>query len=240
MLERINLRLELLKERERIRQSQERLIDEVKDVLLRAHEYEEKLQERIRKSSDIASEDFNNLKPENIFSLPEIRNICTRYRLRFLETRYLRHPLPYEAFIHIKEFEKKQQTEIKQFSILAPAEAFRLDKKTDPLLFAHLGNDRYYLLHQWGNDLSAFRKVIMFPLRNFYTLLATIIITSFAIAFLVPKEWIVYDEHLYPMMYNFRMFLFFLLTTGSMATVFYIGITRNKELSEEAWNSKWI
>jgi len=241
MFQRVNIHSELKKERERIKENEELLLQSFHAVLKEEENKDASLLKRINaNSSEEAAVNFINLQPQNIFTINEIKNICARYRLRFLETRHLRYPLPYEAFIRIKEFEKQQQVEIKQFSIMAPAEAFRLDRKTDPLLFAHLGNNRYYLVHQWGNDLSRYRKMLMFPLRNLYTLLATIILVSFAISFFVPKEWIVYDSELYPLMYNFRLFLFFLISTGSFALLVYIGITRNKGFSEDTWNSRWI
>ena len=54
---------------------------------------------------------------------------------------------------------------------MAPSVLFRLEKKDDPLLFVPLGNEYYYLIHKWGNDLHPFRKALMWPFKNIWNLL---------------------------------------------------------------------
>ena len=89
--------------RGQIRDNSVRIID-----VRRAEDYKKDQWIEQRLSSSSATDQIIEQVPncENIFSISEIRNICTRYRLRFLETKHLRYPLPYEAFIKIKEFEK--------------------------------------------------------------------------------------------------------------------------------------
>ena len=41
---------------------------------------------------------------------------------------------------------------------MAPSALFRLEKTDDPLLFVPLGNNYYYLVHKWGNDLHPFSQ----------------------------------------------------------------------------------
>lgn len=46
-----------------------------------------------------------------------------------------------------------------RFFIVAPATSFELqDRPIDPLLFCELGDDQFYLVHKWGNDLSVWRR----------------------------------------------------------------------------------
>jgi len=47
-----------------------------------------------------------------------------------------------------------------RFFIAAPAESFALQPRPiDPLLFCQLGDDLFYLVHKWGNDISVFRRL---------------------------------------------------------------------------------
>ena len=55
---------------------------------------------------------------------------------------------------------------------------FRLKNYDDPLLFINLGNDYFYLIHKWGNDLSPFRKLLMWPFKNILNLIVFMIILS--------------------------------------------------------------
>ena len=48
---------------------------------------------------------------------------------------------------------------------MAPSKLFKLKNADDPLLFASLGSDYFYLIDKWGNDLSYFRKISMWPFK---------------------------------------------------------------------------
>ena len=61
-------------------------------------------------------------------------------------------------FFKIKSLEKTHNTNIGDFKIMAPSALFRLEKTDDPLLFVPLGNNYYYLVHKWGNDLHPFQN----------------------------------------------------------------------------------
>lgn len=77
---------------------------------------------------------------------------------------------------HYKEVDGRyymlvQKTDITYY-IAAPASSFELQQKPkDPLCFAPIGVDGYYyLVHQWGNDLSIFRRLRgLFPIHEFFT-----------------------------------------------------------------------
>lgn len=59
-------------------------------------------------------------------------------------------------------------TGIGEFHIAAPAESFQLQKRPiDPLLFCHLGDNQYYLVHKWGSDLSIWRASRRYFSRTF-------------------------------------------------------------------------
>ncbi|WP_395062778.1 hypothetical protein [Flavobacterium sp.] len=48
---------------------------------------------------------------------------------------------------------------------MAPSKAFNLKKYDDPLLFAPIGNDYYYLIHKWGNDLAWYKNFKFYQLK---------------------------------------------------------------------------
>ena len=69
---------------------------------------------------------------------------------------------------------------------MAPSALFRLEKTDDPLLFVPLGNNYYYLVHKWGNDLHPFRKLSMWPFKNIWNLLFAILLFSFLVTEITP------------------------------------------------------
>ena len=112
--------------------------------------------------------DFEKLDSNKIYSINTIKSVCIDYRLRFLDIKYFKNKLPNEVFQKIKSLEKTHNTNIGDFKIMAPSALFRLEKTDDPLLFVPLGNNYYYLVHKWGNDLHPFRKLIMWPFKNIW------------------------------------------------------------------------
>ena len=98
--------------------------------------------------------DFDKLETQRIFHLNQIRKVCIDYRLRFLDLKYFKGNIPKEGIDKITQLEKEHQTSLEGFKIMAPSVLFRLKKTDDPLLFVPLGNNYFYLVHKWGNDLS--------------------------------------------------------------------------------------
>ena len=115
------------------------------------------------------------------------------------------------------------------------------DNKKDPLLFADLGNGQYYLIHKWGEDLSWYRGLALFPLRNIGTLaITTMLIAFFLVAFmpnqLIPENYLRTSA----LTFFFKAFSFFILN-GLLFTVLLIsGIIAVKDFSENVWNSKYF
>jgi hypothetical protein len=92
--------------------------------------------------------DLDLLETHRIFHLTQIRAVCIDYRLRFLDSRFFKNGIPEEAVSKISTLEKTHQVELRGFKIIAPSKAFQLLSYDDPLLFAPIGNDYYYLIHQ--------------------------------------------------------------------------------------------
>ena len=86
------------------------------------------------------------LESNKIYHLDDIRQTCINYRLRFLDSKYFKGEIPEEAVSIIRKLEKDHETEINGLKILAPSKLFKLEDKDDPLLFAPIGNDYFYLI----------------------------------------------------------------------------------------------
>ena len=85
--------------------------------------------------------------------MDQIREVCIQYRLRFLDIKYFKNDLPESAHQAIQDIETNHGTVLADFKVMAPSVLFRLERKDDPLLFVPMGNNYYYLVHKWGNDI---------------------------------------------------------------------------------------
>ena len=72
---------------------------------------------------------------------------------------------------------------------MAPSKAFDLENiNKDPLLFAQLNDNTFYLIHQWGHDLAWYRRLLTWPLQNFKTLMIFLMTVCFLFAFSLPSS----------------------------------------------------
>ncbi|MCB0761468.1 MAG: hypothetical protein KDC12_08105 [Flavobacteriales bacterium] len=178
------------------------------------------------------------LDEERIFTLDEIRNICVKYRLRFLDAALLKSEIPHEAIAQIKTFERKHGCQIQQFRVIAPSEMFQLeDCDKDPLLFVELESGIFYLIHQWGSDMSWYRKLVMFPFRSFVSLILTIVTTSTVLSLLVPTSFVT-SQSGSPGLARFAFFLWAFVSI--VAVVSYVGLAFFKSTSSAQWNSPFF
>ena len=79
--------------------------------------------------------DFDQLETHKIYHLEQIRDVCIRFRLRFLDLKYFKNKLPESALEAVNSIEAKHNTVLTDFKIMAPSVLFRLERKDDPLLF---------------------------------------------------------------------------------------------------------
>lgn len=224
MFERINIYEELIKEKEKFPS----LLEEANFILQSESKKEEEIIERLNASSQRQISVLT--LSENIFTSEQIKNICIKYRLRFLDSKLFKGEIPYEAILKVKELEKKHKIKFSEFKILAPASLFKLeDRNKDPLLFAHTGNGNFILIHKWGHDLNGFRKVFAFPLRTIKNFVLTLLILSLLITLAVPVD------------YSTRMFIFLLSNLFFLSMFAHVGYMRlNQNFSEFEWDSKFI
>lgn len=236
----VNLREALERERRIVREGGAvRLLYQAFDILNDEVYKERDIRNRVLGSKcDEDIIDFRRFDEERIFSVGEIKSICIKYRLRFLDGQHFKSELPYEAVRIIKNLEEQHKTQFSNFKIVAPSEAFELqDCDKDPLLFISLGNDLYYLVHQWGRDMAWYRKFLVFPFRNFITLGSTILGSSALLSILIPTQFIQPEFG----SVTFARFAFFMWSFLCLtAIVSYVGFAFFKNISVAQWNNPFF
>lgn len=231
-----NVEEQLIKARNR-KISEESLLYEVKQILQYDQKNEEEILRRIEENDGQAiTNDFNFdlLESNRIYHIDHIKNICITYRLRFLNSHYFKAEIPYGAVQKIKQLQKEHQTVLSGLKIIAPSKSFRLESADDPLLFAPIGNNYYYLIHKWGNDLHPLRKLYAWPFKSLENLILMIVTLSIAITALLPQDMFSKNQTIA----EFMMIAFFMVKwIGGMA-IFY-GFKKGKNFNTAIWNSKY-
>lgn len=177
---------------------------------------------------------YDLLDKDKIFHLSHIRNICVDYRLRFLDASFFRAGIPEEAITKIHHLEKQHQTRISGYKIAAPASSFKLMNYDDPLLFIPLGNDFYYLVHKWGDDLDASRRWYVLPVKNLMNFTIACILASFILTLFVPETKL---SRSVPMA-SLIIFLFAFKSVFAVAMYgFFMG---GRKLSAGSWDSPYF
>ncbi|MDG3582136.1 MULTISPECIES: hypothetical protein [Galbibacter] len=178
---------------------------------------------------------FDLLESGKIYHINQIQKICIDYRLRFLSSKYFKGKFPQEAIYSIKKLEKEHKTTLNGFKIIAPSKLFKLENADDPLLFAPLGNDYFYLVHKWGNDLHPLRKLLVLPFRNFITLTILVLLVSWLLTLLMPIEMFTHEKN----SSYFWILFFFMFKMVASITIFY-GVALGKNFNYAIWKSKYF
>ncbi|HEA22703.1 hypothetical protein LCGC14_1941780 [marine sediment metagenome] len=179
--------------------------------------------------------DFELLDSEQIYHIDQIKKICIDYRLRFLHSKYFKGEIPAEAISKIKHLEKEHDLEVKGFKIIAPSKLFKLEDKDDPLLFAPIGNNYFYLVHKWGNDLHPLRKWLMWPFKSVVNLTLLTVVISYFITTLVPQGLFSKSSS----SAEFWIVFFFMFKSIASVIIFY-GFALGKNFNPAIWNSKYF
>ena len=190
----------------------------------------------IKRSKKNHFNDFNLDKLDNdkIFHLNTIRKICIDYRLRFLDIKYFKGEIPSEAIDKIKQLENDHNKKLNNFKIMAPSIMFRLKKTDDPLLFVPIGDNYFYLIHKWGNDLAPLRKIRMWPFRSIKNLLFTLLFVSYAITLITPLS--IFTNK--PDSSDFWI-LFLFMFKAVVSIVLFLGVALGKNFNPKIWNSRY-
>ena len=232
-MKKVNLFEELLEERKKQISSSE-LTSLLKNIWLE----EDSKVERITQSlNEVNRGSYNQLKfdqmeTKNIFHLETIKNICVRYRLRFLDSNLFKGEYPKNITKIISDIEKKHDTNLNNFMIMAPSKLFKIKSPDDPILFIPIGNNYYYLIHKWGEEFNYLRKVLVLPFKNIDNLTIFSVLVSVFFA-LLGKLFI-------PSLTSSEVFILFLfLVKGFIFIFFYTFFLTRKNFSESIWNSKY-
>jgi len=178
--------------------------------------------------------DFDQLETHKIYHLEQIRDVCIRFRLRFLDLKYFKNKLPESALEAVNSIEAKHNTVLTDFKIMAPSVLFRLERKDDPLLFVPIGNGYYYLIHKWWNDLHPMRSILMWPFKNIWNLLITLLGVSWIATEMTPMGLFTKT----PDTTSYWMLFFFMFKAIASVVLFY-GFALGKNFNPAIWNSKY-
>lgn len=234
MLSKTNLEVKLSRTRDN-RTSSEDILQEVKEILKKNSEDRKTILTTLNSPPGGENEfDYGLLDGEKIYHLSDIKALCITYRLRFLDSHFFKGRIPEEAISKIRMLESEHRTSLSNFKIVAPAKLLKLENADDPLLFAPLGNDYFYLVHKWGNDLHPFRKLLMWPYKNFENLVFTVFLLSMVLTALTPMKLFTPEVS---MQEYFLMFLFMFKMVGGI--VLFYGFARGKNFNVAIWDSKY-
>ena len=237
MFKKTNIREKLNSEKFKTDLEQKKTLDQVYKILANDNKETVRIEKTIAAGRVSPSNAFNFdlLETANIYHINEIKKICIDYRLRFLDSKYFKGKIPQEAISKIKSLEKEHDIELKGFKIIAPSKLFKLEDKDDPLLFAPIGNQYFYLIHQWGNDLHPFRKILMWPFKNIANLTFLVVCISFLATLMVPSGLFSKSSSAV----EFWIIYFFMFKCIASVVIFY-GFALGKNFNPAIWNSKYF
>jgi len=223
---------------ERILLGQEAALEQVNAWLEQEHAEDARLARTIRTADSMAIDAVSGLPRERVFTTSVIRDLCVRYRLRFLPSGAFKGAVPPQAVAAARAFELRAGEELSSFHVMAPARRFRFgDADGDPLLFVRVGRDRYFLVHRWGADLSPQRAMLFWPLRTPAHLVVAVATLALVITLVIPTGLIARDAD--AGWWGAHRFLFALWTTAVVAAFTTYGwFAFLGRFSREAWNCR--
>ena len=232
-MKKVNLFDELIKERNKTINSKE-LNAIIKNIWSKEDSKKDHIIKSLNKRNNSK---FNNLKfdkmeSKNIFHQDTIKKICVRYRLRFLDSNLFKGEYPKNITSIIKNVEKKHDTTLSNFMIMAPSKLFKIKSPDDPILFVPIGNNYYYLIHKWGEEFNVFRNLLVLPFKNIdnLTIFSVLVSVVFALLCKVIMPSLTFSE-------VFILFLF--LVKGFIFIFFYMFFLTRRNFNESIWNSKY-
>lgn len=211
------------------------ILEEVK-AILEQNELERssiRLTLKEKSSTNYNNFEFDLVETENIFHINQIQKIAIDFRLRFLDSNLFANEIPEEAISKISKLEKLHNTKLEGFKIMAPSKTFKLDNYDDPLLFAPIGNNYYYLIHQWGKDLVWYRKLLVLPFRTMFNFVIFCGIVSLLITSATPLDNLGKTVPLAPII------LFLFMFKAVIASSAYYFFLMGKNFNSEIWDRKF-
>ena len=238
---RVDIVRELQRAKLKQKDVQEALLKEASGILEQSAREEMQIIQRLGSTIDYKAKPVNVADQLNVFSDTEIKAICLKYRLRFLNSGHFKGHIPYEAIKRIREFERENDLNDSEFRIMAPAELLNLeDSMKDPLLFICLADRKYLLIYKWGKDLSWNRALLNYPMRNIAALVLTAIFVALVATIFISSDYLIVSQTTQPLLVLHKTFIFFISSAFVFTMSLVYGIVTNKQFSEDAWNSKYF
>ena len=178
--------------------------------------------------------DFDRLETNRIFHRDTIKKICIEYRLRFLDLAFFKGDIPVEATEKVQALEQEHNTELGHLKIVAPSKLFKLKNSDDPLLFVPMGNQYYYLIHKWGNDLHPLRRLMMWPFKNIITSIVSILLLSLMLTSFMPLTLFSAEPN-----WSDFLLIFLFMFKSIAAIVIYYSFAAGKNFSRAIWDSTY-
>lgn len=177
---------------------------------------------------------LDKLETDKVYHISEIKKICVQYRLRFLDRSFYKLKLPVEAEDKINLLNKIHHTHLHSFKIIAPAKSLKLENYDDPLLFTPIGNDYYYFIHKWGDDLHSLRKIESWPMKNLGNITVFILIIALLTTLLLPiKSYTSTNSS------SITLITFLFIFKSYCAIFIYYFFWKGKQFSISNWDSKY-
>jgi hypothetical protein len=234
LVNKLNLEKELLSARKKFK-PQAAILEDVQAIFAENDVERNQIADSLQQESETKANrlQFDLLETDKIFHLDQHKTICIDDRLRFLDSHLFKNTIPEEAISKIRLLEKGHQTKLEGFKIVAPSKAFHLLNYDDPLLFVPIGNDYYYLVHQWGEEINRLRKLLVLPVKNLWNFTLFSIIVSVLLTLLVPETKLSKSVPL-------ASVIIFLFAFKSIFAVFaYYFFMMGKNFNSEIWQRQY-
>ncbi|MFC5045940.1 hypothetical protein ACFSTE_20470 [Aquimarina hainanensis] len=208
--------------------------EQVKAIFVREAKREDRIAATLASTARETIFNFDLLDTNRIYYIDQIKKICIDYRLRFLDTEYFKGALPPEAIRIIKTLEREHQTTIEGYKIIAPSKMFKLENEDDPLLFTPIGNDYFYLIHKWGNDLHPARKLLVWSFKSLENLVLLIFLLSVITTYFIPIGLFSKTPS-----HSQTVIVFLFVFKWIAAIALFYGFALGKNFNPAIWNSKF-
>lgn len=185
---------------------QERILNEAKSIILRNEDHELNIlklagmtQNLVEKEKILKSRDRISKFPE-VYDERVIKKLAVDYRLRLLPSNLyigqIDPLLPSVMNQFVRDHEISQEHVKNNFYVLAPAKSFKLQERpVDPIMFYQIEDGKFAFVWKWGNDLTLFRKILYFPIRNGWTFLTPLVILTYYLVHVCTHSYFILNEH---------------------------------------------
>lgn len=232
------LKLDLKEELQKRRT--EHVLEEVKHLFEQEAQKEQAILDRLKQhGGGFDRLSIDALDPNRLYRIETIRELAIDYRLKFLSSDKFKGEFPHEVIFETKRLEAEHQTTFENMYVLAPKKYYVLeDCDGDPLLFTKVSDTHYYLIAKWGNDLSIFRKWLLWPMKSIENSIKTIVVFAALTALLLPEQLLLRQHTPDAWIYRVIFFIQCLFIYGSLGLMYTLAFNRNT--SEKEWNSKYF